>query len=95
MSKSSLNSVNYGKIIESALKQIRILLKGDYTISKHALGLLLLQEDPEIQLLIQKQEITQYEAINQVVQTVKAQFAQPLYYIITLKRTDAAANIIR
>jgi len=89
-----LNPVNYGNIIESALKQIGNLLKGQYTISKRALGLLILQKDNEINTLIQEQEGPRYDHIKTIVEETQSNFSQPLYYIITIKRNEAAAEIV-
>ena len=95
MSERSLKNIDYGDIIESALKQIGTLLKGNYTISKRALGLLLLQKDSEIHTRVQEQEETRYEATKAIVEETQARFTQPLYYIITMKRNEAATVIVR
>lgn len=77
------------------MKQIGVLLKRNYTISKRALSLLLLQQDRETHAQIQEQEGIRYDAIKTIVEETQSQFTQPLYYIITMKRNEASAEIVR
>ena len=94
MSEQNLKVVDYGETIEAALEQISSLLKGIHSISKRAIGLLLLQQDSEIHVRIREQEEDHYEAIKTIVEKTQTRFPQPLYYVITMQRNEAATEIV-
>jgi len=48
--------LKYDGLLESALTSIGSLLKGSYGVSKRAVGLFLLQGDPQIQRQVKDQE---------------------------------------
>ncbi len=86
--------IRYDEPIEAALTRIEKLLKGHYGVSKRTVGLLLLQEDSEIDRLVRKQETPDYRTIQATVSEVKANYDQPLSYIITLRRKREVERIL-
>ena len=86
--------VSYGEVLESALSNIGNRLKGDYSISRRSIGLLLLQGDAEIEEQVSRKEASGYESIQEIVAEAKANYNQPLSYIIALRRQQAAKRIL-
>ncbi len=86
--------LKYDEFLESALAKIGDLLKGDYAISKRTIGLLLLQGDPEIERQVRKQEASGYASIQGIVAEAKANYSQPLSYIIALRRQQEVRRIL-
>ncbi len=84
----------YDELLESALANIGSLLTGDYGISKRAVGLLLLQGDPQTETEVRNQETSGYTSIQRIVAEAKANYDQPLSYIITLRRQQAVKRIL-
>jgi len=82
------------KRLETALAGIGSLLKGDYGFSKKAIGLLLLQGDPEIEGQVRDQEAADYKSIQQTVSQVRSGYGQPLSYIIALRRQQEVSRIL-
>jgi len=78
--------------IEIALEKIQILLKGDYFLSNRAIGLLLLQEDKEIEQIVKEKEY-EFEKINKIIQETKGHYEHSLDYIITKRRQQEASSI--
>ena len=86
--------LQYDKPLETALTSIGSLLKGDYGFSKKAIGLLLLQGDPEIEGQVRDQEAADYKSIQQTVSQVRSGYSQPLSYIIALRRQQEVSRIL-
>lgn len=86
--------LKYDEFIESALSRIENLLKGNYGISRRAVGLLLLQEDSQIEKEIRTQETSGYASIRGIVTEAKAKYNQPLSYIIALRRQQEVKRIL-
>ncbi len=80
--------------LEEALTRIVEYLSSSYAVSKQTLALLLLQEDPYVEALVQKAESQNYEKIKELVQKTAAQYSQPLRYVITMKRQKAVDALI-
>ena len=93
MSAAKVVQFEYDNFLESALSSIVELLKGNYGVSKRAVGLLLLQGDPEMGGQVQKREASNYVAIQKIVAEIKANYNQPLSYIIALRRQQEAKRI--
>jgi ferrous iron transport protein B len=79
-------NVRYHPQIESSLVTISDLLKEDYLLSKRSIGLLLLQDDPEIKEIVKFKEKENYGLIKKTVNETKQKFNHPLNYIIDKKR---------
>jgi len=84
---------NQGDILEVSLGKIEILLKEDYGLSRRAMGLLLLQEDAQIISMVKSRQPQEFGAILEIINYTKAQYHNPLAYIISLRRQEEANNI--
>ena len=81
--------------IERALEKIEFLLESDYLVSKRAIGLLLLQEDKDIENMVKKKEKDKFDAVKEIVNEAKKHYSNPLDYIITMRRQKEASDIIK
>lgn len=84
----------YEPPIEEAVNIISRLLQHDYPMSKRAVALLLLQEDPEIQPEVAAREAA-YSEVVRVIEETQAQYSQPLAYLIAAQRQATAAELAR
>jgi ferrous iron transport protein B len=89
----STRKPQYNQHIESALEKISSLLKGDYMLSKRAVGLLLLQDDHEIWELVKAREGKNFVPIEKVVEETRQKYSQPINYIVNRKRVWEAKQI--
>src|SRR4030042_3624884 len=80
--------------LEIALETIEGLLHDKYSLSRRALGLLLLQEDQEIKDMVKESQPTIIDHIEKIISGVKAHYAYPIEYEIALRRRDEAERII-
>lgn len=86
--------VGYSDTLEIYLARLEELLKAkDYKISKRSLALLILQEDKEILELVKEKEGQDFHLIEGLVQEARVNYAQPLSYIISLRRQQEASLI--
>ncbi len=81
--------------IEIALEQIESLLKGNYVLSKRAIGLLLLQGDKDIETLVREKDAENFGKIKDIVQETEKHYSHPLDYIITMRRQQEVSDIIK
>ncbi len=81
--------------IEIALEQIEALLKGNYVLSKRAIGLLLLQEDKDIDAIVREKDSDNFSKINEIIQETKKNYSHPLDYIITMRRQQEVSEIVK
>ena len=86
--------LRYDESIESALSRIEELLESQYGVSGRTVGLLLLQGDPQIERQVRKQEAANYGLIQEMVTRTRANYSQPLSYIIALRRKGEAERIL-
>jgi len=80
--------------LEIALETIEGLLHDRYPLSRRAIGLLLLQEDHEIQEMVKESQPTIIDHIEKIISGVKAHYAYPIEYEIALRRRDEVERII-
>lgn len=80
--------------IEIVLEKIENILKQDYSISKRALGLLLLGNDDEIKQLVKKNEPDSLKQIEMLIKDVKSQYINPIEYDVAIERQDEVRRII-
>ncbi|MBM3241440.1 ferrous iron transporter B [Candidatus Poribacteria bacterium] len=85
----------YDEKIESALEKITKHLSGDYHVSKRMIGILLLQDDPEIHELVKGKEGREYNAIQSVINETKAHYSHSLNYLITMSRQSRARELLK
>ena len=84
----------YDKPLESALSRIENLLGGDYGISGRAVGLLLLQGDPQMERRVEKLDASGYALIRKIVAETGAGYGQPLSYVLALRRQQEARRVL-
>ncbi|MEW6446807.1 MAG: ferrous iron transporter B [Bacillota bacterium] len=95
MSASRAEVVAYPETVENALAEICGLLKGPYRISPRAVGLLLLQDDAEIQNLVREREgLPVYQRITGVVKRCKETLHEPIDYAVVTARQKRIGAII-
>jgi ferrous iron transport protein B len=94
MSNSKAEQLKYDDLIETALGKIASLLKNDFGVSARAIGLLLLQEDHQVEKLVKERESSNYESIREIVSQTNSSYSQPLSYIIALRRQQEAKRIL-
>lgn len=87
-------TVEYHEKIESALEQIEKHLNCDYEVSKRMIGLLLLQDDPEIHELVRGKEGEKYEAIQLIISEVRPNYTHSLSYLITMSRQSRVSELL-
>ncbi len=92
--KKAARSVKYDEVLESAIKRIEGILAGEYGLSKRAIALLLLQEDPGITALLNGQTKEDCKRLEEIVEETKKSYGQPLNYIITLARQREINRIV-
>ncbi len=84
----------YDEKIESALEQIEEHLYDDYQVSKRMIGVLLLQDDPEIHELVKGKEGREYKAIQSVISEAKSHYSHSLSYLITMSRQSRVGEFL-
>ena len=94
MSATKALRLKYDEFLESALNRIGDLLKGDYHLSNRTIGLLLLQGDSEIESQVREQAGSDYNSIQGIVSEARANYSQPLSYIIALRQQQEARRIL-
>ncbi|MEM7828218.1 MAG: ferrous iron transport protein B [Candidatus Aenigmatarchaeota archaeon] len=92
--KTAGRIIVYDKSLESAIHRIEEVLKGEYSISKRAIALLLLQDDPDIKARVKEQMKGNYISVEKIIEETKKRYTQPLHYIITLARQKEVNNIV-
>ncbi|MDP6155998.1 MAG: ferrous iron transport protein B [Candidatus Thermoplasmatota archaeon] len=86
--------ITFNKFIESSVKEIESCLKRDYSISKRAISLLLLQKDDDTIRMVKEEEGKRYGRINIIIETLLQNYSHPLSYIIKLRLQREANKII-
>ena len=78
--------VKYDELLESAVQKIEGLLRGEYSISKRSVALLLLQDDSAIRAQVKEQMKADWPRVEEGIEGTKKRYGRPLNYIITLAR---------
>lgn len=86
--------LKYDDFLESALRRIEGLLKGEYGVSKRAVALLLLQGDSEMERLAREKGGSSYELIQNIVSQVRFHYSQHPSYAIALRRQQKVKQIL-
>jgi len=87
-------SARHGVDIEGAIERIEALLKADYSISRRALALLLLQGDEDAEDLVRRRDPEAIRVIGDVVREARGRSARPLDYALTLERARWAREVV-
>jgi ferrous iron transport protein B len=90
---SYMGPVEYS--IEIALEKIENLLQQTYTLSKRAIGILLLKDDEEMKELVKEREPGTISKIEGIIQEVKAHYTHPVDYEIAIKQNEEAVRIAK
>lgn len=93
MEKDYKGPVEYS--IEMSVEKVSNLLAADYSFSKRAIALLLLQDDAEIKELIKEKEPLNLYQIEIAVKEAKAHFVNPITYELALERQKEIKEIIK
>jgi ferrous iron transport protein B len=93
--KKAAKPVEYHEVLESAIQRMEEILPGEYGISKRAVAVLLLQEDPDIATFIRKQTKEDWKRSERIVEETKKRYGQPLNYIFTLARQKEVNRIVQ
>jgi ferrous iron transport protein B len=86
-------TIKYHDYIESTLTTLSQLLTSEYSLSMRSIGLLLLQEDPEITALVKAKEPETIDRITQVITETQQRYTQPITYLINRRRQWDAKGI--
>lgn len=92
--KKVARPIKYDDVLESAIQRIEQFLTGEYGLSKRAIALLLLQEDPGITTLVKGEMKEDCKTLEAIVQETKKRYRQPLNYIITLARQNEVNRLV-
>jgi len=88
--KKAARSIKYDEALESAIQRIEGILPGEYGLSKRAIALLLLQEDPGITALVNGQIKDDCKRLEKMVEETKKSYGQPLNYIINFGQAEGS-----
>lgn len=91
--ESSPNLIRYNEKIEKALDKISKLLPETLTLSKRAIGLMLLERDEEIHEILREKKINLKE-IDDIIQEHTAKFKHSASYVIRRTRDNKARKIL-
>ncbi|MEE9399569.1 MAG: ferrous iron transporter B [Dehalococcoidales bacterium] len=94
MLETKVMPLKYDDFLESALSHIEQVLGDTYGVSKRAVGLLLLQGDSQIERLVKRREGLVYASVHEIVNETRANYNQPLSYVIALTRQQEAKRIL-
>lgn len=81
--------------LDQAVEHISGLLKGNYGLSEHAIALLLLQDDSQIQEIVKARDAQAYDEIVQTIAAVRRRFCDPLDYIIAMRRQQQVNELLQ
>jgi ferrous iron transport protein B len=86
--------VVYEDKIETAVTKIEEHLMCEYTLSKRAMALFLLQGDSEVKDIVKEKEKENFSEIESIVASTTRRYSMPLRYMITMKRYSFAGKIV-
>ncbi len=81
--------------LEIAVELIERILESAYPVSKRTVALLLLQEDKEIEDLVKEKEPLKIGQISEIISRTKANYSQPLNFLISIRRQEEVNQICR
>lgn len=93
MSEAGNKKFSYDEFLEQALAKIESLVKADYGVTRRAIGLLLLQGDPEIERQVREREGRGYAAIQRVITETRSGYSQSLSYVIARRRQQEVRQL--
>jgi ferrous iron transport protein B len=87
-------SVEYEDKIEDAISKIESKMMCQYTLSKRAAALFLLQEDSEVTEIVKDKEKENFSQIESEVKNTLRRYSMPLRYVITMRRYSQGSKIV-
>jgi ferrous iron transport protein B len=92
--KKAKRVVEYDQLLESVVKKLEGVLRGEYNISRRSVALLLLQDDSAIRAEVREQMKADWPLAEEIIETTKKKYSQPLNYIITLARQKEIEKLL-
>jgi ferrous iron transport protein B len=92
--KKAKRVVEYDQLLESVVKKLEGVLRGQYNISRRSVALLLLQDDSAIRAEVREQMKADWPLAEEIIETTKKKYSQPLNYIITLARQKEIEKLL-
>jgi ferrous iron transport protein B len=92
--KTNGPEVIYEDKIESAISKIEENMICEYTLSKRAMALFLLQGDSEVKEIVKEKEKENFSKIESIVASTTRRYSMPLRYMITMKRYSFSGKIV-
>ncbi|NWF92481.1 MAG: ferrous iron transport protein B [Syntrophaceae bacterium] len=92
--KKAKRVVEYDQLLESVVKKLEGVLRGEYNISKRSVALLLLQDDSAIRAEVKERMKGEWSLVEEVIETTKKKYSQPLNYIITVARQKETEKLL-
>lgn len=92
-SKKKEADIKYDVKIEFVIEMIKSKLMCDYTLSKRAIALFLLQGDSEVTGIVKEKEKENFKDIEKEVKNIQGKYSLPLRYVITMKRYSEGSKI--
>jgi ferrous iron transport protein B len=86
--------VKYEDKIETAISQIENNMMCEYTLSKRAMALFLIQNDSEVHEIVREKEGENFSKIENQIKKIQGRYSMPLRYMITMKRYSEAGKIV-
>lgn len=93
MLRDLVKNIGYDDPLETYISKVNDLLSAEYGILKRSVALLILQEDKEILKLVKERETDNYGKILAIIQEAKSHYANPLSYIISVRRQEESSRI--
>jgi ferrous iron transport protein B len=92
--KSQGPVVKYEDRIENAIVNIEEQMMCDYTLSKRAMALFLLQGDSEVKDIVSEKEKENFSKIEDIVNNTTRRYSMPVRYMVTMKRYSFAGKMV-
>ena len=91
--RAMVSTTQYPETIEHCLDEVGRRLAGDYRVSARTIGLLLLQNDPDMTAKVKERERAEFDRIMEVVEAAREAHGQPVNYVISVAQARAAERM--
>jgi len=95
LSMPTQEMIQYHPLIEEALQEIGVQLRGAYQMTGRAMALLLLQSDEEVVSLVREQEGARADGLLRIAKATRARFSRPVSYVVARKQREVAQRILQ
>ncbi|MEW5758900.1 MAG: ferrous iron transporter B [Candidatus Omnitrophota bacterium] len=89
-----METISYGKVLDDFISRIEALLNFDYSISKHAVSIFLLQDDSEIINIVSQKE-AQWPKIQAIISEAKLKYPYSLSYLFAVERQNYINKVVK